>query len=198
MDPKAIFTAKTSAQILRIQPEEKYTHPAATYATIASTLREGMGLGQLGEGAAEELIRRVMVNEMLGNYDAHVKNFGVVYQDGRTPALSPAYDVVAYAAYMGGRGHALRFVPGGEKQARLTAKTVRSFCNATGMFETRVRGVLNEAVGKACASWPALIEASSLLARQKQNLLKHFEACDAVQSWRRRRAGSARRKAAAA
>lgn len=66
-----------------------------------------------------------MVNEMLGNYDAHVKNFGVVYQDGRTPALSPAYDVVAYAAYMGGRGHALRFVPGGEKQARLTAKTVQ-------------------------------------------------------------------------
>jgi serine/threonine-protein kinase HipA len=37
----------------------------------------------------EELIRRVMVNEMLGNYDAHVKNFGVLYRDGRTPELSP-------------------------------------------------------------------------------------------------------------
>ncbi|HEY3046955.1 MAG TPA: type II toxin-antitoxin system HipA family toxin [Polaromonas sp.] len=196
--PQGHIHCEDFAQILRIQPEEKYTHPAATYATMASTLREGMGLnGALGEGAAEELIRRVMVNEMLGNYDAHVKNFGVVYPDGRTPELSPAYDVVAYAAYMGGRGHALRFVPGGEKQARLTAKTVRSFCNATGMFETRVRGVLNETVGKACAAWPALIEASSLLERQKQNLLRHFEACDAVQSWRRRRAGSAGRKAVA-
>ena len=196
--PQGHIHCEDFAQILRVQPEEKYTHPAATYATMASTLRGGMGLnGELGDGAAEELIRRVMVNEMLGNYDAHVKNFGVVYRDGRTPELSPAYDVVAYAAYMGGRGHALRFVPGGEKQARLTAKTVRSFCNATGMFETRVRGVLNEAVGKACASWPALIEASSLLERQKQNLLRHFEACDAVQSWRRRRAGSAGRKAAA-
>jgi len=196
--PQGHVHCEDFAQILRVQPEEKYTHPAATYATMASTLRGGMGLnGELGDGAAEELIRRVMVNEMLGNYDAHVKNFGVVYRDGRTPELSPAYDVVAYAAYMGGRGHALRFVPGGEKQARLTAKTVRSFCNATGMFETRVRGVLNEAVGKACASWPALIEASSLLERQKQNLLRHFEACDAVQSWRRRRAGSAGRKAAA-
>jgi len=138
-----------------------------------------------------------MINEMLGNYDAHVKNFGVLYRDGRTPELSPAYDVVAYAAYLGGRGHALRFVPGGEKQARLTPQTVRSFCNAAGMFETRVRGVLNDAVGKACTAWPALIEGSSLLDKQKHNLLRHFEACDAVQSWRRRRAGSAGRKAGA-
>jgi len=104
--------------------------------------------------------------------------------------------VVAYAAYLGGRGHALRFVPGGEKQARLTAQTLRSFCNATGMFETRVRGVLNEAVGKACESWPQMIAASGLLERQKQNLLKHFEACDAVKSWRARRAAGARRRAA--
>ncbi len=196
--PQGHIHCEDFAQILRIQPEEKYTHPAASYAAMARTLREGMSLpSEVGEGAAEELVRRVMVNEMLGNYDAHVKNFGVLYRDGRTPELSPAYDVVAYAAYLGGRGHALRFVPGGEKQARLTAQTLRSFCNATGMFETRVRGVLNEAVGKACEAWPGMIEASSLLERQKQNLLKHFEACDAVKSWRARRAAGARRRAQA-
>lgn len=195
--PEGHIHCEDFAQILSIQPEEKYTHPAATYAAMARTLREGMSLApELGEGAAEELIRRVMVNEMLGNYDAHVKNFGVLYRDGVTPTLSPAYDVVAYAAYLGGRGHALRFVPGGDKQARLTPKTVRSFCNAAGMFETRVRGVLNEAVGKACESWPALIEASHLLDKQKQKLLRHFEACDAVLSWRARRSGAAKRKSA--
>lgn len=194
--PEGHIHCEDFAQILRIQPEEKYTHPAASYAAMARTLREGMSLpAEAGEGAAEELMRRVMVNEMLGNYDAHVKNFGVLYPDGHTPELSPAYDVVAYAAYLGGRGHALRFVPGGEKQARLTAQTLRSFCNATGMFETRVRGVLNEAVGKACESWPQMIAESSLLERQKQNLLKHFEACDAVKSWRARRAAGARRRA---
>lgn len=197
--PQGHIHCEDFAQILRIQPEEKYTHPAASYAAMARTLREGMSLpAQEGEGAAEELIRRVMVNEMLGNYDAHVKNFGVLYRDGRTPELSPAYDVVAYAAYLGGRGHALRFVPGGEKQARLTPQTLRSFCNATGMFETRVRGVLNEAVGKACESWPQMIAASSLLERQKQNLFKHFEACDAVLSWRARRAAGVRRRAQSA
>jgi len=74
---------------------------------------------------------------------------------------------------------------------------VRSFCNAAGMFETRVRGVLNDAVGKACTAWPAMIEGSNLLDKQKHNLLRHFEACDAVQSWRRRRAGRAGPKAGA-
>ena len=196
--PQGHIHCEDFAQILRIQPEEKYTHPAATYAAMARTLREGMSLPAAeAEAAAEELIRRVMVNEMLGNYDAHVKNFGVVYPDGHTPALSPAYDVVAYAAYLGGRGHALRFVPGGEKQARLNAATVRSFCNAAGMFETRVRSVLREAVGKACQTWPALIAASGLLDKQKQNLLHHFEACHAVQSWRARRAGAGRKAATA-
>lgn len=193
--PQGHVHCEDFAQILRIQPEEKYTHPAANYAAMARTLREGMSLpAEAGEGAAQELVRRVMVNEMLGNYDAHVKNFGVLYRDGRTPELSPAYDVVAYAAYLGGRGHALRFVPGGGKQAMLTAQTLRSFCNAAGMFETRVRGVLNETVGRACESWPQMIEASGLLERQKQNLLKHFEACDAVKSWRARRAAGARRR----
>lgn len=177
------------AQILRIPPEEKYSHPAATYATIARTLQDGMG----GDAAAEELLRRLMVNEMLGNYDAHVKNFGVLYPgpDGRTPQLSPAYDVVAYAAYLGGRGHALRFVPRGDRQARLTPKTLREFCNAAGLLETRMRGVLNDTVGKACETWPAMIAASALLDKQKANLLAHFEACDAVQGWRRRRGGRA-------
>ncbi|RYX95205.1 MAG: type II toxin-antitoxin system HipA family toxin [Comamonadaceae bacterium] len=185
--PGAHIHCEDFAQILRIPPDEKYSHPAATYAAMTSILREAMGLAPaVGDAMAEELIRRVMVNEMLGNYDAHVKNFGVVYRDGRTPALSPAYDVVAYAAYLGGRGHALRFVPGGEKQARLTPATLRSFCNATGLLETRIRGVLNTAVGKACESWPALIAASSLLPKQKQNLLAHFENCDAVKSWRAR------------
>ncbi|MCZ8255609.1 MAG: type II toxin-antitoxin system HipA family toxin, partial [Polaromonas sp.] len=58
-------------------------------------------------------------------------------------------------------------------------------------------GVLNEAVGKACESWPRMIADSQVLERQKQNLLKHFEACDAVVSWRARRAAGAKRRALA-
>jgi serine/threonine protein kinase HipA of HipAB toxin-antitoxin module len=37
-----------------------------------------------------ELLHRLTVNDMLGNYDAHARNFGVIYPDGHTPVLSPA------------------------------------------------------------------------------------------------------------
>ena len=36
----------------------------------------------------EELLRRIMVSELIGNYDAHLKNFSFLYDlDGRTPRL---------------------------------------------------------------------------------------------------------------
>lgn len=65
----------------------------------------------LGVEPALEMVRRITVNDLLGNFDGHVKNYGLLYRDGRTPELSPAYDVVAYAAYQGGAGHALRLSP---------------------------------------------------------------------------------------
>ncbi|MCW5655586.1 type II toxin-antitoxin system HipA family toxin [Hydrogenophaga sp.] len=174
------------AQVLGLDPLDKYQDPQqrANYAALLLTLRESMGLG---DEAAHELLRRLMVNEMLGNYDAHVKNFGVVYADGRTPALSPAYDVVAYAAYLGGRGHALRFFPGAPDRAQLTPTLVRQLCNAAGLLETRVRAVLRETVERALQAWPALIEASPLLPEQKARLLAHFQAVPAVQAVGRRR-----------
>ncbi len=173
------------AQVLGLDPLDKYRDPRqrANYAALLLTLRESMGLG---DEAAHELLRRLMVNEMLGNYDAHVKNFGVVYADGRTPALSPAYDVVAYAAYLGGRGHALKFFPGAPERAQLTPALVRQLCNAAGLLETRVRAVLRETVARALETWPALIEASELLPEQKARLLAHFHAVPAVQTLARR------------
>ncbi|MGI4848081.1 MAG: type II toxin-antitoxin system HipA family toxin, partial [Janthinobacterium lividum] len=40
-----------------------------------------------------------------------MKNIGLFYPDGRTPEFSPAYDIVAYAAFHHSSGHALMIVP---------------------------------------------------------------------------------------
>ena len=179
------------AQVLGLDPLDKYKDPQqrANYAALLLTLRESMGLG---DETAHELLRRLMVNEMLGNYDAHVKNFGVIYADGRTPALSPAYDVVAYAAYLGGRGHALKFFPGAPDRALLTPALVRQLCNASGLLETRVRALLRETVARALDTWPEMIKASALMTEQKTRLLAHFQAVPAVQSLAGRRASQPR------
>ncbi|MEJ7931987.1 type II toxin-antitoxin system HipA family toxin [Ramlibacter sp. AN1015] len=170
------------AQVLQVPPEMKYQDPNVSYALIARVL-EAMGGA---EAAVKELLRRLAVNEMLGNYDAHVKNFGVVYPDGRTPALAPAYDVVAYAAYLPGRGHALPFARGTPARARLGPASLRSFCNDCGMPETVASAVVRASVRAALDTWPDLIAASALLPQQKERLMAHFTAVPAVAALVRR------------
>lgn len=172
------------AQILGIAPGEKYSHTLASYGTMLRLLVQTPGLGL---EAALEMVRRIVVNDLLGNFDGHIKNYGVLYPDGRTPELSPAYDVVAYSAYMGGRGHALRFAADGPKHSRITPQVVRQLCNEVpGLREPKVNAVIRETVRKAFEVWPGMIAASSLLAEQKQRLLQHFEATPAIESLRNR------------
>lgn len=172
------------AQILGVAPGEKYSHPLASYATMLRILVHTPGLGV---EAALEMVRRIVVNDLLGNFDGHLKNYGVLYQDGRTPELSPAYDVVAYSAYLAGRGHALRFASDGPKQARVTPQVIRQLCNEVpGLVEPKVNTVIRETVRKAYEVWPDMIAESTLLEEQKVRLLQHFEATAAIESLRNR------------
>lgn len=182
LDGKAHVHCEDFAQILGIPPDQKYTHPFANYGLMAAVLQQM----ELGEPAVLELLRRIAVNEMLGNFDAHVKNFGVFYPDGRTPQLSPAYDIVAYAAQYPGRGHALCFTGGGARQATLSPLVVRDFCAAAQIPETVAQGVIRETVKAAATAWPDMINASRLLPEQKARLLEHFENVGAVRTFRRR------------
>lgn len=172
------------AQILGVPPADKYQHSLASYATVLSILVQTPGLGI---EAAHEMLRRIVVNDMLGNFDGHLKNYGLLYADGGTPELSPAYDVVAYAAYLTGRGHALRFTPDSAKHARVTPQVIRQLCNAVpGLPEPKVLAIVRETVRKAVNAWPQMIQDSALLGEQKDRLLKHFESTPAVESLRKR------------
>lgn len=47
----------------------------------------------------EEFVRRVVFCLLCGNGDAHLKNWSLIYRDGRTPRLAPAYDLVPTILY---------------------------------------------------------------------------------------------------
>ena len=46
-----------------------------------------------------EMVRRSVFNLLVGNGDAHLKNWSLIYPDRRVARLSPAYDLVCTAAY---------------------------------------------------------------------------------------------------
>jgi len=169
------------AQALNIRPEDKYR---TDYATIGLVL---LDVSSHPDEDVIELLRRIKVNELLGNFDAHAKNFSLLFGlDGR-PRLSPAYDIVAYSAYLRGGGHALRFFPAQESKQMLTPRLLRSLANTWEMAEVRLRTVLHETVANAIATWPALIAASPLTQGQKKRLNEHFDQHPDVRSLRRRK-----------
>jgi serine/threonine-protein kinase HipA len=46
-----------------------------------------------------EAVRRLVAFILMGNADAHLKNWALIYRDGVTPALSPLYDPVCVTAF---------------------------------------------------------------------------------------------------
>jgi serine/threonine-protein kinase HipA len=178
------------AQVLGVMPEDKYGgtpgDAARSYLDVAAVL---LGFDSLGEAAVHELLRRLVVNEMLGNPDMHLKNMGLVYPDGVAPRFAPAYDVVAYAAYSRHQGHALALLPaalastGGRlRQQQLSPAVVRAFCGALRIPEKPAAAAIREAVRAAFRRWPDLVQAAPLTAAQKSRLLAHFHAHPMVQS----------------
>lgn len=88
------------AQILVKYPHEKYN--SANYEQIGRIIYEFPGDGLAD---AQQFARRLLVNILLANGDAHLKNWSLIYSDKIIPRLSPAYDIVATGVYIDGERH---------------------------------------------------------------------------------------------
>ncbi len=83
------------AQVMNVRPREKYE--SANFETIARIVA-----GVAGQVSTLELIRRLVFNAGIGNGDAHLKNWSLLYPDGVGAMLSPAYDLVSTVQYIPG------------------------------------------------------------------------------------------------
>jgi len=90
------------AQVFGVYPEEKYRRASAR--NIAQVIA--------AEGTmhdAEEFVRRLVFNALIGNADMHLKNWSLMYPDRITAALAPGYDFVSTIAYLPDDKAALKF-----------------------------------------------------------------------------------------
>ncbi|MCS3507494.1 type II toxin-antitoxin system HipA family toxin [Achromobacter sp. JUb104] len=55
--------------------------------------------GAAGQGSAELFYAQYLLAATIRNGDAHLKNFGLLYEPGQSPRLSPVYDMLTMAAY---------------------------------------------------------------------------------------------------
>ncbi|MFG2927650.1 type II toxin-antitoxin system HipA family toxin [Streptomyces achromogenes] len=79
------------AQVRDFYPDHKYH---GNYETVASLIYRRRDIVSLREFA-----RRLAFSILIANGDAHLKNWSLIYKDGRIPTLSPVYDLVSTAPY---------------------------------------------------------------------------------------------------
>ncbi|MBP7759746.1 MAG: type II toxin-antitoxin system HipA family toxin [Alphaproteobacteria bacterium] len=89
------------AQVYNIRPERKYE--GVSYGNLA-----GMVWSLTGEVGLRDFIRRLTFCIVIGNGDMHLKNWSFIYEDARTPALAPAYDLLSTIPYIPQDGLALK------------------------------------------------------------------------------------------
>jgi len=198
--PEKRIHCEDFGQVLGIMPEDKYGAfdgvDRTSYLDVAAVL---LSFESMGEAAVHELLRRLVVNELLGNPDMHLKNIGLLYQDGVTPTLSPAYDIVAYAAFNKNSGHALQLLPkslvplkdqaqggGPRPKQRLSPATVRAFCQALDIVEAPAMTAIRESVKRAYDAWPEMIADAGITSAQKERLLEYFKSHPMIESLDRR------------
>ncbi|MEZ6136751.1 MAG: HipA domain-containing protein [Pirellulaceae bacterium] len=100
----------------------------------------------------DELLRIVVFNICCGNGDAHLKNFSVLYEDGRTANLSPSYDLVATVAYINSNELALDL--GASKRFdNLDAARFQIFSDCLGLSLKQLVIRISEYAEKSIDSW---------------------------------------------
>lgn len=90
------------AQVFGVYPSEKYDRGSYRYLAKVLWL-------ETGETGVREFIRRLVFNVLIGNADMHLKNWSLIYRDGRTPELSPGYDFLSTTVYIPDDSMALKF-----------------------------------------------------------------------------------------
>jgi serine/threonine-protein kinase HipA len=136
------------AQVFGLFPDN--TYGARSYANISGVL--------WAETSAEdtyEFVRRVAFSVLIGNADMHLKNWSLLYPDGRTPRLSPAYDFVSTVPYIPEDTLALSF--GGTKSLdAITSDQVRRFSDTAWLALKPVWDVVVETIERTGEAWKSL------------------------------------------
>ena len=85
-------------QVLSVPSPQKYVLDGGpTFAQVFAMLRKYSRPAAIHQ---QELIRRILFNMLVGNQDAHGKNFALLHTENGI-ALAPAYDIVSTAIYPG-------------------------------------------------------------------------------------------------
>jgi serine/threonine-protein kinase HipA len=105
----------------------------------------------------EEYLRRLTMIVVIGNLDAHLKNWTLRYPNAAAPRLSPAYDFVSVTSYDEFRAEELAFPVNGGKVAKLVSlDNFRSLARRARLEPDHVTTVVKDTTAALIDTWPQI------------------------------------------
>lgn len=138
------------AQVRGSYADQKY---AGSYEKLTALVHRGDD-----DASLRELVRRLAFNVVVGNADAHLKNFSLRYLDPRRPVLSPAYDVVSVAPYPGYDEEMALSLAGTKDPDRSRPTDLDRLGVRAGLPPGELGAVAETTIDAAVAAWPEVAE----------------------------------------
>ncbi|MFD0930801.1 type II toxin-antitoxin system HipA family toxin [Methylophilus glucosoxydans] len=157
------------AQVLVKYPHEKYN--SANYEQIGNIIYTFSG-----EGLADvqQFARRLLVNILLANGDAHLKNWSLIYADKITPKLSPAYDIVTTSVYIDGEKHFALNLGKTKNWYDVSLANFQHWAEHAGIPWRAIKPHLDDVMDKARNLWPGELKNLPMNEAHKLTLTNHW------------------------
>lgn len=157
------------AQILVKYPHEKYT--SANYENIGKVIYDFSGDGLAD---VQQFARRLLVNILLANGDAHLKNWSLLYPDRVTPRLAPAYDIVTTNAYIENETRYALNMGKTKEWYTVSMGHFQSWADRAGVPWRIIKPHLDDGITKARELWPDALHELPMINEHKKRLRAHW------------------------
>ena len=148
-------------------PEAKYKN--YSYTNMANDLWR-----LTDETQFAEFIRRLIFNLAIGNNDMHLKNWSLIYPDGHTPLLAPAYDFVSTVRYIADDRLALSIAK--EKSpTELNLELLERFARKAQVPSKLVLDIARETADTVMSLWPAIQKELPLDRATRHQITEHMK-----------------------
>lgn len=136
------------AQVRNVVGEHDKYH-AASYESVGRVIA-----AVVGTESTRVYVERLVFMLLSGNADMHLKNWSLIYRDGRHPQLAPAYDLVATRAFEGtNRNLALKLAKTRVFE-EIDLAAFRRLAQKMGLEPTDVVEWVEECAARIRACWP--------------------------------------------
>lgn len=123
-------------QAIGVFPDKKYEEDGGPSLTRIADLLQATA----GSDSVEALLRAVTFNVLVGNGDAHAKNFSLLHEPSGVLRLSPLYDLLSTLFY--GDEHLAMYVDNVHRTNRVTADRIVNEAIRWGLSKRRASGVI--------------------------------------------------------